>query len=78
MIRFATIEIILREQKKMMQQDYIYASFKVDDNKVTELKKLVTSSQFVISIFEFFPKHDFLKVQIWECKIVKLLYHKTW
>ena len=21
---------------------------------------------------------DFLKVQIWECKIVKLLYHKTW
>ncbi len=39
MVRFASIESFLREQKKKMQQDLINASFKVNDNKVTELKK---------------------------------------
>ena len=64
MVRFASIESFLQEQKKKMQQDLINASFKVDDNKVTELKKQVVSSQFVISIFEFLPKLDLVKVQI--------------
>jgi hypothetical protein len=39
MIRFASIESFLQEQKKKMQQDLINASFKFDDSKVTELKK---------------------------------------
>ena len=47
-----------------MRQDSIDASFLLNDSKVTALKKDLVKKQFVMKIFEFFPKLDLLRVQI--------------
>jgi hypothetical protein len=47
-----------------MRQDSIDASFLLNDRKVTALKKDLVKKQFIMKIFEFFPKLDILRVQI--------------
>ena len=47
-----------------MHQNIINASFKFNNSCVTELKRDLTSRQFVMVIFEYLPKYELVKVQI--------------